>query len=79
MRLPLFPVRRGLFDRKGELFAWVLGDQLVTLDDEPAGFLRGDHIVDLAGRPVWRLIGDGVYLLDALEPVGYLGAGSSYE
>ena len=65
---------RGLIDTKGETFAYLEGDQLFTLDGEPSGYLRGDYIVDLAGERVWRVRGDGVYRLDGLHPVGYLGS-----
>jgi hypothetical protein len=71
----LSPPRTGsLLDRKGELFGYVAQDRLFTLDDEPAGYVEGDLIVDLAHRPIWRIIGDGFYLLDALEPVGYFSS-----
>ena len=65
---------RGLIDRKGELFAYVENGILYTLDDEPSGRLQGEFIVDLAGAPVWRIVGDAVYSLDGNETIGYLGA-----
>ncbi len=64
---------RGLIDNKGEIFAYLQGDQLYTLDDELSGYLRGDFIVDLAGTKVWRVRGDGVYMLDGIQPVGFFG------
>ena len=65
---------RGLVDRKGEQFAYLLGNVLYTMDDEPSGRLEGEYIVDLAGNPVWRVVGDGVYTLNWMETVGYLTA-----
>ncbi|MEZ4517240.1 MAG: hypothetical protein R3C44_10505 [Chloroflexota bacterium] len=65
---------RGVVDRKGEQFGYVVGDQLYTLDDELSGRLKGEFIVDLAGNPVWRLVGDGIYTLDGLESIGFLTA-----
>lgn len=62
---------RGLVDRKGELFAWLRGNTLYTLDDQPSGRIEGGFVVDLAGSPVWRVYGDGVYTLDGFEPIGY--------
>lgn len=62
---------RGLIDHKGECFAYVEGDQLYTLEGELAGYLRGRLIVDLAEQPTWRVIGDGVFMLD-YTPIGYL-------
>ncbi len=72
---------RGLIDNKGELFAYLQGDQLFTLEDRLSGYLRGDYIVDLAGNKVWRVRGDGVYRLDGFHPVGFFGAErpSSYD
>ena len=63
---------RGLIDRKGEQFGYVVGNVLYTMDDEPSGRLAGEYILDLAGKPVWRVVGDGVYALRGLETIGYL-------
>ena len=63
---------RGLVDRKGEQFAYLIGNTLYTMDGEPSGRVEGDYIVDLAGMPVWRLVGDGVYAIKGLETIGYL-------
>ena len=63
---------RGLIDKKGEQFAYFLGDTLYTLDDELSGRLEGEFIVDLAGTRIWRVVGDGVYALDGMETIGYI-------
>jgi hypothetical protein len=63
---------RGLHDRKGELFAYLDGDVLYTLDGEITGRMVGNFIVDTAGNRVWRLHQDGVYTLDFTETIGYL-------
>lgn len=65
---------RGLMDRRGEQFAYFVGDVLFTLDGEPSGRLQGEFIVDLAGNRKWRVVGDGVYALDGSESVGYIGS-----
>lgn len=65
---------RGLIDRKGEQFAYLLGMALYTLDDELTGRLDGEYIVDVAGNRIWRVVGDGIYTLDSSETVGYLTA-----
>ncbi len=65
---------RGLIDNKGEHFANLEGDRLYTLDGELSGYLRGDAIVDLNGSEVWMVIGDGVYMPDGIQQVGYFGA-----
>ncbi len=63
---------RGIVSPKGEQFGYLLGDVLYTIEDEPSGRLQGQFIVDLAGNPVWRVVGDGVYSLDGMETIGYL-------
>ncbi len=65
---------RGLISPKGEQFGYLIGHNLFTMDDEPSGRLEGHYIVDLAGNPVWRIVGDGVYSLDGMETIGYLSA-----
>ncbi|MBK9049805.1 MAG: hypothetical protein IPL78_02445 [Chloroflexi bacterium] len=64
---------RGIIDRKGEMFAYEQNGTIYTLDDEPTGRIQGDFVVDLAGNNVWRIVGDGLYTLVEMEPVGYLG------
>jgi len=63
---------RGLMDRKGEQFAYLIGTTLYSLEDEPTGYLKGEYIVDLAGNRIWQVVGDGVYALDSSETIGYL-------
>lgn len=65
---------RGLIDRKGEQFAYLQGNTLYTLEDEPTGRLEGEFIVDVAGNRVWRVVGDAVYSLDGMESIGYFGS-----
>ena len=65
-------IYRGVIDRKGEPFAYLLGDVLYTLEDEPSGRVQGQFIVDKAGNPVWRIVGDGLYALNGMETIGYL-------
>ncbi len=65
---------RGLIDRKGEQFAYLDGVVLYTLDGEPTGRLEGEFIVDLGGRQIWRVIGDGVYTPDGSESIGYFSS-----
>ena len=64
---------RGLIDRKGEQFAFLQGDTLFTLDGEPTGYMRGNFIEDLAGKRIWRVVGDAVYTLDGSETIGFFG------
>lgn len=70
---------RGLIDRKGEQFAYLQGNTLYTLDDEPTGQLRDGFIEDLAGNRIWRVVGDGVYALDGNETIGFFSAPRSQE
>lgn len=64
---------KALIDPKGEAFAYTEGDILYTLDGQPTGRLTKEFVADLAGNPVWRLFGDGVYTLDGFQPIGYFG------
>ncbi len=65
---------RGIIDRKGEQFAYLEGNILYTLENEPTGRIEGDFIVDLAGNRMWRLVGDGLYSLDGMETIGFIGS-----
>ena len=65
---------RGLIDRKGEQFAYFVGNTLYTLEDEPTGRLEKSFIVDLNGNRMWRIVGDGVYSLDGMETIGYISS-----
>ncbi len=65
---------RGLLDRKGELFAYLEGNTLFTLEGEITGKLEGDFILDTAGNRVWRVHYDGVYSLDGREAIGYFSS-----
>ncbi|MBK8989349.1 MAG: hypothetical protein IPM39_25360 [Chloroflexi bacterium] len=64
---------RGLIDKKGEQFAVLRGQVLYDLEGVASGRREGEFIVDLAGKPVWRVVGDGVYTLDGSETIGYFG------
>ncbi len=64
---------RGLIDRKGEQFAYLEGTVLYTMEGEPTGRQEGSFILDLGGKRIWRIIGDGVYTLDGAESIGYFG------
>ncbi|MCA9922677.1 MAG: hypothetical protein KC421_09900 [Anaerolineales bacterium] len=65
---------RGLIDKKGEQFAYLVGTVLYTLEGDPTGHLKGDFIEDLAGNRVWRVVGDGVYSLNGMETIGYFSS-----
>jgi hypothetical protein len=62
---------RGLLDTKGELFAYLEGDRLYSLDGELTGYLDGSYIVDTAGNRVWLVQQDGVYTLGGGRAIGY--------
>jgi hypothetical protein len=64
---------RGIIDKNGEQFAYVLGNVVYTLDDEPTGRLEDDFVLDLAGNRMWRVVGDAIYSLDGTETIGFLG------
>jgi hypothetical protein len=68
--------RRGVYDRKGELFAYLDGNNLLTLEGEVTGRLEGDHVVDMAGNRIWRVFDSGLYPLDEWVTIGYFGESS---
>jgi len=63
-----------LVDKKGEQFAYFVGNTLYTLEDEPTGRLEEAFIVDLSGNRMWRVVGDGVYSLDGMETIGFISS-----
>ena len=65
---------RGVYDKKGEQFAYVIGNVLYTLEDQPTGTLQGEFILDLAGKKRWRLVGDAIFTLNESESIGFIGA-----
>lgn len=65
---------RGLLDTKGELFAYLEGDTLYSLDGDVTGRLEGGYILDTAGNRVWLVQKDGVYSLDGARAIGYFGS-----
>lgn len=70
---------RGLFDRKGEQFGYLVADTIYTLEGVPTGHLQGDFVMDMAGNPMWRKIGDGIYSVDGDVTIGYLTEDKSDE
>ena len=70
---------RSLTDKKGEQFAYLEYDVLYNPEGVATGKLEGDFIVDMVGRRVWRVVGDGVYTLDSSESIGFLGGEISEE
>lgn len=67
---------QGLHDPKGELFAYLEGSVLYTLEGEATGRLEGGYIVDTTGNRIWRVEGDGVYSLETGQAVGYFSSSS---
>lgn len=68
---------RGIYDRKGELFAYLDGNHLLTLEGEVTGRLEGDHFVDMAGNRIWRVFDNGIYPMDEWVTIGYIGESAS--
>ena len=65
---------RGLLDTKGELFAYLEGDALYSLDGERTGRLEDKYVVDMAGNRVWLVQQDGVYTLNGAQAIGYFSS-----
>jgi len=70
---------RGFYDRKGELFGYIEGNTVYTLDGDVTGRIVGDLIVDTAGNSIWRIESDGVYAMDSTEAIGYFGESTPSE
>jgi hypothetical protein len=68
--------QQGVLDRKGELFAYIEGGVLYTLDGDPTGRMEGKYIVDMAGNRMWRVFQHAIYNLDSSEAVGYFSSPS---
>lgn len=68
---------RGLLDRKGELFAYLEGNVLYTLEGDVTGRIEDIYVVDTVGNKIWRIINDGVYTLDGNEAIGYFSSWTS--
>jgi hypothetical protein len=64
-------MKRGIYDRNGELFAYLDGDRVYDLDGAQIGYRRGQAIYTMAGEPMWTLEGDGLYA--GGQNIGYLG------
>ena len=64
---------RSLTDKKGEQFAYLENNVLYDLEGVATGRREGDFIVDLAGKRIGRVVGNGVYTLDSSESVGFFG------
>ena len=69
---------RGIYDTQGELFGYIEGSLVYTLDGEQMGQVKQAEIVNLEDEPMWLIRGDGLYT-PAGETVGYLGSERSEE
>mgnify|MGYP005832663237 CR=1 FL=1 len=70
-------MRRGIFDRHGEVFAYLEGDRVYDLEGAQIGYRREQAIYSLSGELLWRIEGDGVYA--GGENIGYLGSPFKYD
>lgn len=64
---------RGVYNRDGEAFGYLVGDQLYDLNSKPVGTRRERTIYDLDGEPRWLIDRDGLLDLQG-NVIGYLGA-----
>lgn len=64
---------RGIYDKNGELFGYLVGKALYDLDDNQQGVLREGKVIDMNGKEMWVVKGDGLYTPKG-DSVGYLGA-----
>ncbi len=64
---------RGIYDRQGELFAYLVGTVVYDLDDTQKGYVQEGCVYAMNDEKLWLIRGDGLYTLKG-EAVGYLGA-----
>lgn len=64
---------RGIYDTQGELFAYIEGNLVYTLDGEQVGRVLQSEIVNMQKERMWLIRGDGLFS-ESGEPVGYLGS-----
>jgi hypothetical protein len=64
---------RGIYDKSGELFAYLVGSAVYDLEDNQVGRLRESVIYSMDGEERWTVRGDGLYTQKG-ETIGYLGA-----
>jgi hypothetical protein len=70
-------VKQGIYDRDGEVFAYVEGSQVYNLEGVPIGYRRGQVIYSRDDEKLWTVEGDGLYA--GGESVGYLGSPMRYD
>ncbi|NDJ77721.1 MAG: hypothetical protein GYB65_15825 [Chloroflexi bacterium] len=64
---------RGIYDRDGEVFGYVAGNQVFTLEGVLTGVIRDRVIYDLENERRWQIDGDALVNIRG-EVEGYLGA-----
>jgi hypothetical protein len=69
---------RGLYDRSGEVFAYLDGTRVYDLDSRQIGELRGQVIYDLDDERHWLVDGDALLDLRG-NVIGYLGESTPHD
>jgi hypothetical protein len=70
-------MKQGIYDRDGEVFAYVEGSQVYNLEGVPIGYRRGQVIYSRDDEKLWTVEGDGLYV--GGESIGYLGSPMRYD
>ena len=64
----------GVYDYRGECFAYIKGDKLYNLDDDVhVGFVTEKAILNLKGQVMWHRQKDGLYDKHWVS-IGYIGS-----
>ncbi len=71
-------MKQGIYDRKGELFAYLEGNRICDLDGVQIGVRRGQVIYNTDDDKMWTIEGDGLYL-DSGDAVGYIGSSMMHD
>ncbi|KAB2903783.1 MAG: hypothetical protein KJ064_10405 [Anaerolineae bacterium] len=64
---------RGLYDRRGECFGYVVGSKVYDLEHRQSGTRTPKEILDLTGQRVWHIDRDGLYD-EHWQCIGFIGS-----
>ena len=65
---------RGMYDRKGELFGYLVGTEIFDLDDTQKGYVRDGVIYAMNDERQFVIRGDALFSARD-ENIGYIGEG----
>ncbi|MFP4322046.1 MAG: 4-fold beta flower protein [Anaerolineales bacterium] len=66
-------MKRGVYDYRGEVFAYADGEYLYDLDGKHTGYISRTAVYDLRRERIWHRDRDGLYDLH-WQSIGYIGS-----